>query len=89
MSSPEPEPRTIAHDPTASGCPDARWARGLGTLRVPMAFIPPMLCSSLRDLSRLGDPRYAAEPKLDGSGLRFTSPRARRWPHSVGLATRP
>src|SRR5262245_10906994 len=31
-----------------------------------MAFIPPMLCSSLRDLSRLADPRYAAEPKLDG-----------------------
>jgi bifunctional non-homologous end joining protein LigD len=29
-------------------------------------FIPPMLCSSLRDLSRLGDPRYASEPKLDG-----------------------
>jgi ATP-dependent DNA ligase len=29
-------------------------------------FIPPMLCTSLRDPARLGDPRYAVEPKLDG-----------------------
>jgi ATP-dependent DNA ligase len=29
-------------------------------------FIPPMLCTSLRDPSRLGDPRYMAEPKFDG-----------------------
>jgi len=29
-------------------------------------FIPPMLCTSLRDSSRLGDPRYVAEPKFDG-----------------------
>ena len=25
-----------------------------------------MLCSTLRDPSRLGDPRYMAEPKFDG-----------------------
>jgi ATP-dependent DNA ligase len=25
-----------------------------------------MLCTGLRDPSRFGDPRYAAEPKLDG-----------------------
>jgi ATP-dependent DNA ligase len=31
-----------------------------------MAFIPPMLCSTLRDPRRLGDPRYMAEPKFDG-----------------------
>lgn len=29
-------------------------------------FIPPMLCSRLTDFSRLDDPRYLAEPKLDG-----------------------
>ena len=29
-------------------------------------FIRPMLCTSLRDPSRLGDPRYVAEPKFDG-----------------------
>ena len=29
-------------------------------------FIPPMLCTTLRDPSRLGDPRYTAEPKFDG-----------------------
>jgi bifunctional non-homologous end joining protein LigD len=29
-------------------------------------FIPPMLCTRLRDPSRLGDPRYTAEPKFDG-----------------------
>jgi ATP-dependent DNA ligase len=29
-------------------------------------FIPPMLCTTPRDLGRLGDPRYVAEPKLDG-----------------------
>jgi ATP-dependent DNA ligase len=29
-------------------------------------FIAPMLCSSLRDPNRLGDPRYVAEPKFDG-----------------------
>jgi ATP-dependent DNA ligase len=31
-----------------------------------MAFIPPMLCTSLRDPSMLGDPCYVAEPKFDG-----------------------
>jgi ATP-dependent DNA ligase len=29
-------------------------------------FIPPMLCSRLEDAARLTDPRYVAEPKLDG-----------------------
>jgi hypothetical protein len=29
-------------------------------------FIPPMVCTSLRDPSRLGDPCDVAEPKLDG-----------------------
>jgi ATP-dependent DNA ligase len=29
-------------------------------------FIPPMLCTRLRDPIRLGDPRYVAEPTLDG-----------------------
>jgi ATP-dependent DNA ligase len=29
-------------------------------------FIRPILCTSLRDPSRLGDPRYMAEPKFDG-----------------------
>jgi ATP-dependent DNA ligase len=29
-------------------------------------FIPPMLCTTLRDPSRLADPRYMAEPKFDG-----------------------
>ena len=29
-------------------------------------FIPPMLCTTLRDPSRLGDPRYVAELKFDG-----------------------
>jgi bifunctional non-homologous end joining protein LigD len=31
-----------------------------------VCFISPMLCATLRDPSRLGDPRYVAEPKLDG-----------------------
>ena len=31
-----------------------------------MTFIPLMLCTTLRDPSRLGDPRYVAEPKFDG-----------------------
>jgi len=29
-------------------------------------FIAPMLCSTPREPSRLGDPRYVAEPKFDG-----------------------
>jgi ATP-dependent DNA ligase len=29
-------------------------------------FIPPMLCTSLRDPNRLNDPNYIAEPKFDG-----------------------
>lgn len=29
-------------------------------------FIAPMLCTTLRDPYRLGDPRYVAEPKFDG-----------------------
>ncbi len=29
-------------------------------------FIPSMLCTTLRDASRLGDPRFMAEPKFDG-----------------------
>jgi ATP-dependent DNA ligase len=29
-------------------------------------FILPMLCTTLRDPFRLGDPRYIAEPKFDG-----------------------
>ncbi len=29
-------------------------------------FIPPMLCTAIRDPRRLGDPRYMAEPKFDG-----------------------
>ena len=29
-------------------------------------FLPPMLCTTLRDPSCLGDPRYVAEPKFDG-----------------------
>src|SRR5262245_17087231 len=31
-----------------------------------MPFIPPMLATQLEDPTRLGDPRYVAEPKLDG-----------------------
>ena len=31
-----------------------------------MPFIPPMLATRLEDLRRLADPRYSAEPKLDG-----------------------
>jgi bifunctional non-homologous end joining protein LigD len=31
-----------------------------------MAFIPPMLCSRVDEPGRLTDPRYVAEPKLDG-----------------------
>jgi hypothetical protein len=31
-----------------------------------MPFIPPMLARRLEDPSRLADPRYIAEPKLDG-----------------------
>ena len=31
-----------------------------------MPFIPPMLCERLTDPTRLADPRYVAEPKLDG-----------------------
>jgi ATP-dependent DNA ligase len=31
-----------------------------------MPFIPPMLCSRLQDAACLTDPRYVAEPKLDG-----------------------
>jgi ATP-dependent DNA ligase len=31
-----------------------------------MPFIPPMLATRLTDLMRLRDPRYVAEPKLDG-----------------------
>jgi ATP-dependent DNA ligase len=50
------------HDPTAAeaATPEAHWYTGS-----PM-FIPSMLCTTLRDLSRLGDPRYLAEPKFDG-----------------------
>ena len=33
---------------------------------VPMPFIPPMLCRRLTDPRVLEDPRYIAEPKLDG-----------------------
>jgi ATP-dependent DNA ligase len=40
-------------------------ARGHWYTESPM-FIPPMLCTSLRDRNRLGDPRYVAEPKFDG-----------------------
>jgi hypothetical protein len=40
-------------------------ARGHWYTESPM-FIPPMLCTSLRDPNRLGDPRYMAEPKFDG-----------------------
>jgi hypothetical protein len=29
-------------------------------------FIPSMLCTTLRDPLRLGDPRYMAEPRCDG-----------------------
>src|SRR5262245_10177575 len=32
----------------------------------PMRFIPPMLATRLTDSRRLEDPRYVAEPKLDG-----------------------
>jgi len=31
-----------------------------------MVFIPPMLCTTLRDPRHVGDPRYVAEPKFDG-----------------------
>jgi bifunctional non-homologous end joining protein LigD len=31
-----------------------------------MRFIPPMLCTTLRDPRHVGDPRYVAEPKFDG-----------------------
>jgi ATP-dependent DNA ligase len=31
-----------------------------------MSFIPPMLATCLGDPRRLTDPRYIAEPKLDG-----------------------
>jgi ATP-dependent DNA ligase len=31
-----------------------------------MTFISPMLCTTLRDPGRVGDPRYIAEPKFDG-----------------------
>ena len=31
-----------------------------------MPFIPPMLATRLEDQRRLADPRYGAEPKLDG-----------------------
>ena len=31
-----------------------------------MRFIPPMLCTALRDPRRVSDPRYIAEPKFDG-----------------------
>src|SRR5262245_15175513 len=31
-----------------------------------MPFLPPMLATRLEDPTRLGDPRYVAEPKLDG-----------------------
>src|SRR5262245_2354025 len=34
-------------------------------------FIAPMLCSTLRDPSRLSDPRYVAEPKFDGQGAQI------------------
>jgi hypothetical protein len=39
--------------------------RRTGTLEARM-FIRPRLCTSLRDPSRLDDPRYMAEPKFDG-----------------------
>jgi hypothetical protein len=38
-----------------------------------MRFIPPMLCTTLRDLGRVGDPRYVAEFELEWSaGRRVT-----------------
>jgi ATP-dependent DNA ligase len=33
---------------------------------LPVPFIPPMFCARLENPSRLADPRYVAEPKLDG-----------------------
>jgi ATP-dependent DNA ligase len=48
-----------------------------GTIgRVTMRFIPPMLCTTLRDPRRVGDPRYVAEPKFDGQRARSTSTRS-------------
>jgi hypothetical protein len=39
-------------------------------------FISPMLCTTLRDSQRVGDPRYVAEPKFDGQRPRSTSRKA-------------
>jgi hypothetical protein len=41
-------------------------ARSFGTITRQGGFIPPTLCTTLRDPSRLSDPRYVAEPKFDG-----------------------
>ena len=38
-----------------------------------MPFIPPMLATRLEEPRRLADPRYSAEPKLDGQRARSTS----------------
>jgi ATP-dependent DNA ligase len=51
----EPYPKRV---PRASPS-RAHWYTGW------LMFIPPMLCTSLRDPSHLGDPRYVAEPKFD------------------------
>ena len=53
------EPRRDAEGPISVGCYDES-----GRLAVP--FIPPMLATRLEDPHRLADPRYSAEPKLDG-----------------------
>jgi ATP-dependent DNA ligase len=43
-----------------------------------MAFIPPMLCSALRDPSLLANLSYIAEPKLDGQRIQVQPPWPRR-----------
>ncbi len=50
-----------------------------------MAFIPPMLCSRLQEVARLADPRYVAEPKLDGQRAQLHVHESR----TVHLSSRP
>jgi hypothetical protein len=59
----------------------ANWRLGfrVGTLKSPLSFIPPMLCSRLENPVRLTERRYIAEPKLDGQRRRRISPSAAPW----------
>jgi ATP-dependent DNA ligase len=73
--------------PAARSRASRAWRRGRatfvdGTMRARMLFIPSMLCNTLPNPSRIGDPRYVAEPKFDGQRASSTSRKAGLQPPS-------